>query len=283
MKVRLLPQRNAGCATVLALSVWLAVALPNAKAQTVAAPTAAASTPAPSYDVVSIKPDKSGDGHVSVHSDDGMFEASNVSLKMMIVSAYSLKDSQVFNLPKWGEEMRFDIKAKIIAPDKKAIEALTPQQYNAMQQPMLVDRFHLTFHHEPKTLPVYELVLMKGGPKFKETTAAETASEEGVHGVKAGGISIHNRNLVATGVPMSRLADALSGQLHRIVVDKTGLMGKYNVELSWSPDDGAPQAPDSTLPSIFTAVQEQLGLKLESGKAEVEGFVVDHAEVPAED
>jgi uncharacterized protein (TIGR03435 family) len=67
------------------------------------------------------------------------------------------------------------------------------------------------------------------------------------------------------------------------VVDKTGLTGNYNLTLTWAPDDGSPQAPDSTLPSIFTAVQEQLGLKLQAGKADVEGFIIDHAEIPSED
>jgi uncharacterized protein (TIGR03435 family) len=278
MQARLLRHSHLTRAAILAASFCLALIAPAMMAQ-----VTSAGSPAPAYDVISIKPDKTESGHVSVHVDDGNFDASNVSLKMMIVSAYSLKDSQVFNLPKWGDDTRFDIKAKIIQPDKKALQALTPQQFAAMQQPILTDRFHLTFHHEPKTLPVYELVVIKTGPKFKETTAAETASEDGVNGVHAGGISIRNRSLIATGITMSSLADSLSGQLHRIVVDKTGLTGKYNFMLSWAPDDGAPQAPDSTLPSIFTALQEQLGLKLESGKAEVEGFVIDHAEIPSED
>jgi uncharacterized protein (TIGR03435 family) len=264
-------------------AICMALAAPTLHAQAAPISTpAAAATPLPVYDIVSIKPNKTGSGNVSVHSDDGNFEASNVSLKMLIISAYSLKESQVFNLPKWGDSARFDIKAKILEPDKKALEALNPQQEAAMQLPIL-DRFHLTFHHEMRTLPVYELVVVKTGAKFKETTAAEAASEEGVNGVRAGGISIHNRDLVATGITMSSFADSLSYQLHRIVVDKTGLTGKYNLTLSWAPDDGTPQAPDATLPSIFTALQEQLGLKLEPGKAPVEAFIVDHAEIPSED
>lgn len=248
-----------------------------------AAPAPAVSTAVPVYDIVSVKPSKPGMSGYHISSDAQNFSALNISLKALILSAYSLKESQVFNLPKWSDDARFDIKAKIIAPDNKAIEALTPQQYNSMQQPILTDRFHLTFHHDLKTQPVYELAVGKSGLKLKQTTAAETASADGVNGVHPGGISIHNRNLIATGITMERLADALSGQVHRIVVDKTGLTGKYNVTLSWAPDDGAPQAPDATLPTIFTAVQEQLGLKLESGKAQVEGFVIDHVEIPSED
>ena len=266
------------CSGLLFAAVCSGIA---ARAQTPATPPAA-TTPLPTYDIVSIKPNKTGSGNVGVNIDDGNYTASNISLKMLIISAYNLKEAQVFNLPKWDDSARFDIKAKVLNPDKKVLEALTPQQFSAMQQPIL-DRFHLTFHHELKTLPVYELVLIKTGPKFKETTAAETANPDGVNGVRAGGISIHNQNLVATGVPLSRLADSLSYQVKRIVVDKTGLTGNYNLTLTWAPDDGTPQAPDSTLPSIFTALQEQLGLKLEPAKAPIEAFIVDHAEIPSED
>ena len=202
----------------------------------------------------------------------------------MIRSAYGLKDAQIFDLPTWGESARFDIKAKIIDPDKKALAALTPEQFRSMQQPMLTDRFQLKFHHKMKMLPVYELVVIKGGPKFKETTAAEMVSDTGVSGVRAGGISVHDRHLIATGVPLSSLADYLSGQVNRIVVDKTGVAGKYNLQLSWSPDDAGPPAADSAaLPGIFTALQEQLGLKLQPGKADIETFVIDYAAIPSED
>jgi uncharacterized protein (TIGR03435 family) len=277
MKARLLRQTY-----LIRAALVVALFTPILKAQAVAAP-AAASVTLPVYDIVSIKPNKTGSGNVSVDSGDGNYRASNVSLKMLILNAYSLKESQIFNLPKWGNDARFDIKAKVLQPDKKALEALTGEQDGAMLQPMLTDRFHLAFHHELKNLPVYEMVVVKTGAKFKETTAAETASEAGVNGVRAGGMSVHNQSLIATGVPMSRLASTLSYQLHRIVVDKTGLTGNYNLTLTWAPDDGSPQAPDSTLPSIFTAVQEQLGLKLQAGKADVEGFIIDHAEIPSED
>jgi len=268
------------CSGFLFAAFCSALTAPTLYAQAPTPP--AATTPLPTYDIVSIKPNKTGSGNVGVNIDDGNYTASNISLKMLIISAYNLKEAQVFNLPKWDDSARFDIKAKVLNPDKKVLEALTPQQFSAMQQPIL-DRFHLTFHHELKTLPVYELVLIKTGPKFKETTAAETANPDGVNGVRAGGISIHNQNLVATGVPLSRLADSLSYQVKRIVVDKTGLTGNYNLTLTWAPDDGTPQAPDSTLPSIFTALQEQLGLKLEPAKAPIEAFIVDHAEIPSED
>jgi len=267
---------------IAAFYMGMLVATPRLQAQGPAStPTAGAKLP--SYDVVSIKPDHMDNGRVSIHIDDGNFDALNVSLKTLILGAYNLKEAQLFGLPKWGDSAHFDIKAKIIDPDKKQLQALTPEQFTSMQQPILADRFQLKFHRERKILPVYELVTIKGGPKFKEITPIEQKSDTGVNGVRAGGMSVHNRNLVATGVPISRLADQLSAQLQRVVVDKTGLAGNYNFQLNWSPDDAAPPSPDvAAPPDIFTALEEQLGLKLQPGKEEIETFVIDHVEFPSE-
>ena len=265
-----------------AIYMGLLFAIQGLHAQTPAA-TPAADAKVPSYDVVSIKPDHTDTGRVSIRIDDGNFDALNVSLKTMILGAYNLKESQLFGLPKWGDSAHFDIKAKIIDPDKKQLAALTPQEFTSMQQPILTDRFQLKFHRERKILPVYELVTIKGGPKFKEITPVEQKSDAGVNGVRAGGMSVHNRSLVATGIPIARLADQLSAQLQRVVVDKTGLAGNYNFELKWSPDDAGPPSPDvAAPPDIFTALEEQLGLKLEPGKEEMDTFIIDHVEYPSE-
>jgi uncharacterized protein (TIGR03435 family) len=260
----------------------LVVALTPMKAQS-SATTPAANRKVPAYDVVSIKPNRTGSGNVSINTNDGIFDATNVSLKAMILNAYSLKEAQLFGLPKWGESTRFDIQAKIIDPDKKALEGLTSQQFQSMQQPILTERFQLKFHHEMKTLPVYDLVTIKGGPKFKQTTPAEMTSDVGVNGVRAGGMRVNNRNLTATGIPMSSLVNLLSGQLQRVVVDKTGLAAKYNLQLRWSADDAGPSSSDNPeAPDIFTALEEQLGLKLKPGKEEIDTFVIDQVELPSE-
>jgi uncharacterized protein (TIGR03435 family) len=236
----------------------------------------AAELKTPAYDVVSIKPDRTDTGRISVHIDDGNLDALNVTLKTMVLSAYGLKDAQLFGLPKWGDSMHFDIRAKIINPDKNQLEALTFEQIQSMQQPILTDRFQLKFHREIKALPVYELVTMKGGPKFKEATPTELKGDQGM--------TVHNRSLVATAKSISALVDQLSRQLQRVVVDKTGLSAKYNFQLSWSPDDAGPPTADvAAPPDIFTALQEQLGLKLQPGKAEIDTFVIDHAELPSPD
>ncbi len=259
------------CATCLFLSI-------RAGAQVKASGSAVA---LPVYDVVSIKPNKTGSGNVSVSIDDGNFDAVNVSLKNLILSAYGLKEGQLEGLPGWGDSERFDVRAKVVEPDKKLLESLSEQQYREMRQPILTDRFALKFHHEKKVLAVYELVVVKDGPRFQATTEAEEKSDKGVNGVRAGGISVHNTQLTATGVPLSSIADTLSGQLHRIVVDKTGLVGKYNLTLHWTPDD-APATSDASVPTLFTAIQEQLGLKLRPGKEEVEALVIDHVAQPTE-
>jgi uncharacterized protein (TIGR03435 family) len=263
------------------LCMGLLVAIPPVKAQS-STVTSTENVKVPSYDVVSIKPDRTGSGNVGVDIDDGNFDATNISLKNLILSAYGLKEAQLFGLPKWGDSARFDIKAKIVDPDKKALEGLTPEEFESMQRPILTDRFQLKFHHEMKMLPVYDLVTIKGGPKFKEITPAEQKSGV-VNGVRAGGMSIHNHNLTATGVPMSSLVNHLSGQVQRVVVDKTGLTANYNLQLSWSADDAEPPSADAPgPPDIFTALEEQLGLKLQPGKADIDTFVIDHVELPSE-
>ncbi len=256
-------------------AIWmrLLVAIPSLRAQE-STPKPTAERKVPSYDVVSIKPDHTDSGRVSIHIDDGNLDALNVSLKTMILGAYNLKEAQLFGLPKWGDSAHFDIKAKIIDPDKKQLEALTREEFQSMQQPILTDRFQLKFHREKKTLPVYELVVMKGGPKFKEATPIELKGNQGM--------SVHNRSLVATGELMSALVNQLSAQLQRVVVDKTGLTAKYNYQLNWSPDDAGPPSSDvAAPPDIFTALEEQLGLKLQPGKEELDTFVIDHVEYPS--
>jgi uncharacterized protein (TIGR03435 family) len=275
MSKRLDDCKHLVCTGLIVVCSGLLVVTSSLGAQaTTASQSANADPKVPAYDVVSIKPDKTDSGRVSIHIDDGNFDASNVSLKMMILGAWGLKDAQVINLPKWADSMRFDIKAKIIDPDKKALAALTPEQFRSMQQPILIDRFHLKFHLERKLLSIYDLVVIKGGPKFKEA---------GADSAKHTGFSIHNRNLDAIAATLPSLADHLSDQVSRIVVDKTGLVGKYDLQLNWSPDDAGLPTPDSSAPpDIFTALEEQLGLKLQPGKAEVETLVIDSAEPPSE-
>lgn len=253
--------------------------LPQGAAQTATPPSGAVKTPV--YDVVSIKPNKTGSGNVSISIDDGNYEATNVSLKDLILNAYDLKDSQIAELPAWAKSARFDIKAKVVEPDKEVFKKLTDDQFREMLRPILIERFQLTFHYETKVLPVYELVMTKDGPKFK-TSAVTDGDGKTVDGMGAGSMRVHNTELTAVGIAMKQLAFTLSGSVGRIVVDKTGLPGKYDMHLKWSRDDGPPADADA-VPGLFTALQEQLGLKLEGGKASVPVFITERVLPPVED
>jgi uncharacterized protein (TIGR03435 family) len=242
----------------------------------------------PAYDVVSIKPNKTGSGRTSIDTNNGNFIASNITLKTLILIAYNLKEGQLIDLPKWAESSHFDIQAKVLEPDKKVFDALTDEQAGAMLQPILADRFQLKFHHETKALPVYELVVVKDGPKFKESKIS--GDQKSANGMGAGSMSSHNSSTngvmtsttSAVAIPIASLTAMLSTQLQRIVVDKTGLTGKYDLELVWTRDDSSNTTSDATGVSVFTALQEQLGLKLQPSKSPVETIVIDHLELPSE-
>jgi uncharacterized protein (TIGR03435 family) len=253
----------------------------------------------PAFDVVSIKPNKSDSGMVRIMGKPDGYAASNVSLKMLIQSAYGIREDLISGAPSWADSARFDIDAKVAGSDVDALKKLTPEQRRLILQPLLADRFKLKTHTETKQLPVYELVVAKGGSKLKEAAPGDTYANgiKGPDGVGRGGMMRVGRGqLNAQAVPMTSLANMLSQQLHRTVLDKTGLTGKYDIELNWTPDQGsdpmfkgpdssqqrADAAPDSSGPSIFTALQEQLGLRLQSAKGPVETLVIDHVEMPSE-
>jgi uncharacterized protein (TIGR03435 family) len=282
----------------------MAFAVPSALGQGGTAPsgTAAAATTddkVPAFDVVSVKPNKSDSGMVRIMAKPDGYSASNVSVKMLIQVAYGIREELISGAPSWADSARYDIDAKVAGSDVDALKKLSPEQRRLILQPLLADRFKLKIHTETKQLPLYELVIAKGGTKLKEATPGDTYANgiKGPDGVGRGGMMRVGRGqLTSQAVPMTSLANMLSQQLHRTVIDKTGLTGKYDLELNWTPDqgsepmfkgaDGSPQradaAPDSSGPSIFTALQEQLGLKLQSAKGPVETLVIDHVEMPSE-
>ncbi|HEY4363394.1 MAG TPA: TIGR03435 family protein [Bryobacteraceae bacterium] len=220
----------------------------------------------PGFEVATVKPAPSqSDGRtqtrMSSDTDKGQLTYSNVNLKEVIGRAYKVQQYQITG-PDWLETERFDISARF-APHSST------EQLGLMLQALLADRFKLALHHETKELPVYSLTVIKGGPKFK---SSETAS---------GITSNSNRTQwhVTAKVSMDRFAEFLTGEAGRPVLDKTGLPGSYDLKLDWSPDT-APASADAapSLPSLFTALQEQLGLKLEPAKGPVDMLVVDRAE-----
>jgi uncharacterized protein (TIGR03435 family) len=240
--------------------------------------------PKPIFAVASIKLDPKADGADS-EPGPGLLRA-QMTLARFIAMAYEVKPYQVTGGPNWIDTEHYDILAKLehsgeeaLPPDatpRQRAEANTARLHGALQS-LLGDRFQLKFHRETKEMSCYALVVAKGGFKLQESPKHDE------HGMNSKGKG-NERNLVATGADMGRLVAFLARQVDRPVVDMTHIQGFYDFTLAWTPDDlKAAATPDQpTLPSIFTALQEKLGLKLEAQKAPVEFIVVDGAERPSE-
>ena len=237
------------------------------------------------FEVVSVKPSNPSTSGMRIGSPpmSGGFEITNMPPENIVQWAFGIfLSDQIAGLPDWAKQERFDVTAKVDDTELEAYRRVTdPIQRAPMLQKILVDRFHLSFHYERKELPVYVLVVAKGGIKMEEIEPAI-----GPNGMKdGGGREVRRGQIRSMGQPMMPLVNQLTIELKRVVVDRTGLTGFYNFTLRWTPEESA--APGNSpldqdaAPSIFTALQEQLGLKLERAKAPVQVLVVDHLERPS--
>jgi uncharacterized protein (TIGR03435 family) len=245
----------------------------------------------PAFDVISVKPDKSGGPGVSIRMTPDGFVANNITAHMLLMEGFGLNADQLSGEPAWASSATFDVEAKVAGADVEAMKKITFEQRRSMFQQVLTDRFQLKVHHDSQQLPVYTLTLAKGGSKLKQT-ATDAKGAGGISG-GSGRIMIGRGSIKGDGMTVNFLVSILSRQLHRTVIDKTGLTGNYDFDLKWTPDEGiggdagahggpAGDDPSASGPTLFTALQEQLGLKLESGKGPVDVVVVDHIEKPAE-
>ncbi len=234
----------------------------------------------PKFEVASIKPSNSADHRLLFNvQPGGRVTVANFTVKRLIQQAYGIKDFQISGGPAWIGSDPFDITAKAEG------SAANFEQIKLMLQSLLADRFELAMRHDTREMPVYALVVDKNGPKFK----AASESTQGMMRVRRGLV-------VDQGISIAGLVDELSSFLGRVVVDKTALMGTYDLKLEWQPDEnqvamfqamGVPEGfgappPDGHGPSLFAALQEQLGLKLESQKGPVEIFAIERVERPSE-
>jgi uncharacterized protein (TIGR03435 family) len=217
-----------------------------------------------SFDAASIKLNNSGPGPSSMRITAGHVSMQNVSLKKMILNAYGIPDDRRYAVigPDWLEGESFDLEATFPAD--------TPQaQIRPMLQTFLTSRFRMTAHRETRQLPNYTLVVAKGGAKIKPDEAGQSQTSGG------------NGSFTATKTTMPHFADLLARVAGLPVVDGTGLAGVYTFKLEWSPAAGLNVTTDATPssgPSIFTALEEQLGLHLQSGKGPVEVVAIDSME-----
>jgi bla regulator protein blaR1 len=275
----------------------------------------------PAFEVASVKPNKSRDGERGLDlAPGGRFTATYATLRDLITLAYQLPnghlrhDSQIVGGPRWINSDRFDIVAKA-DPGRAGVVANRPagavrpgdvdaiDQFRLTLRKLLGDRFQLTVHHEMRQLPVYALVVArrdgKLGPELHKVDVDCAAQYEngrrpsppGPGQAACGGFTgLGPGRMAGHGVTMAMLATSFPGSVGRIVVDRTKLSGVFDLNLTWTPDQLPPQGdpgshapPPADGPSIFAAVQEQLGLKLDPQRSPVDVLVVDRAEHPTAD
>lgn len=242
-------------------------------------------TAAPQFDVAAIHP-HNPEPHERSHivHENGRFTTINVDLKSIVQWAWDLPQTRIVGGPSWLGSARWNIEAKsdtALEAQKGADPVRAREQMRQMVQSLLADRFHLSVHSETRELPIYNLVVAKDGAKFLDTKAEGSKFDRWNGRIELQG----GDNTVAV------LAEQLAETLGRVVVDKTGIAGRYKIALTWTPDDraappntasSATSSTDESGPSIFTALEEQLGLKLESSKGPVQVLVIDSAAMPTE-
>jgi uncharacterized protein (TIGR03435 family) len=298
-----LPSRLAAGAVLVVSATALSVSRPHAQAPAQALDPNAALT----YEAASVKPNKSGVQGSSIRRfPGGRLQATNMPLRALITFAYQLQPFQLVEDPGWIRNETFDIVAKMEGDPPPVMPGSGPDPHMVAMRTLLAERFKLAVHRETRQMDIYELVLArpdgKLGPALKPTTqdcAAMMAAARGgpPPGPAPGpnspvvcGIRGLPGRLVAGAMPMALLASNLSGQVQRIVVDRTGLSGGWDFEITFAPERPLNPPPgvefpaaDPNAPSLFTAMQEQLGLKLQSTKGPVEVLVVDRIEQPISD
>jgi bla regulator protein BlaR1 len=251
------------------------------------------------FEAASIKPHKSS-GAVEMSRllfTPYGFSVTNVTLQTLIRDVYQVQASQIAGAPNWLNSETYDVEARMDKSVAEELRKVDPMQSlperQRMLQALLADRCKLTLHRETKDLPVYALAIAENGPKLQEAKPGDTYAN-GIKGPNGhpggpGNIRMGRGTLTGQALSMADFVRVLSDQLGRPVLDKTGLTGKYDLTLQWTPDDSQlpglkqaePQPPPSGS-SIFTAIQAQLGLELESQDSPVETLVIDHVEKPSE-
>lgn len=258
----------------LAIAIFLTT--PLALAQSVV--PAAASGKQLAFSVISIRPHDPNNTTTVDHVAPDCHEitVTNLTLGFLVSNAYNLKEQRfLVGGPSWIDTARFDLQARLDPADVPAAK-LTEDQCFALLQPVLADRFQLKVHHESRPILVYNIVVAKGGLRMKESSPPTGSAQPLPCRIDEARIG----SAIVRSCPMEAITHLLEDGPNRYVVDKTGLSGRYDFELHWTPDNTPADSPLAGGPSIFTAVQEQLGLKLEPSTAPLDILVIDSAQKP---
>jgi uncharacterized protein (TIGR03435 family) len=233
----------------------------------------------PSFEVATIKPTGEDLVGAAYGMQGRVFSTRNTSLTYLIAYSNDMQQNQIIGAPAWADSEKFDIKAQPDTPGQP-----NHQQLNSMVQKLLIDRFQLTFHHEKRELPAFVLVLEGATPKIAKSDDNSAASPE-FSGHGFGSIVVTNSTITDFVHMLQVLV------LDRPVVDQTGLTGKYNFTLTWTPDDSQyfrtgmkpvqPSATADTPPDLFTAINQQMGMRLRPARVPVDVLVIDHVEKPS--
>lgn len=235
---------------------WLAM-----QAQPSQPPTA----PCP-FEVASVKINQTGsDSRSFTTSPGGLFIAKNIPIRLLISRAYGVAGSQISGGPGWIDSEKYDIDARASTTSEMTTDEVRP-----CLQSLLTERLKFKFHRETRQESVLSLVVAKGGPKFKEDPKAGSPS---ISASSSGG----KASIVGKNVTIDRLAEYLSTRAGHPVLNNTGLSGKYDFSIEWAMDETADSGP-----SIFTAIEDQLGLKLNPTKGPVEVIAIDSVEHPTQ-
>lgn len=224
----------------------------------------------PSFAVAVIKPSDPEDRSEGFHSSANRIFVENETIGRVLALAYAIHEEQIADAPAWLHTDKYDIQG---VPDTPGEPNLA--QYQTMLQKLLADRFGLKFHREKRPLPVYALTIAKGGPKLAKSAGDPNGPPDQT------GNGGTDRTVKFTNNSMADLVLDLGFELDRPIVDRTALAGRFDFLLHWSPNELTADAPNAP-PGIFTALQEQLGLKLESVKAPVDVLVIDHIGRPSQ-
>lgn len=313
---------------VFAVPLGFGVLRGQAPPSALAAPQSSIEAPdLPKFEVATFKPNTTSENmHMIMMMPDGA-SFRGIEVQVLLEFAFGIEPDRIVGAPKWVQSNRYDVEAKVAPEDAPKMDKLKTEQRREMFLPLLEERLNLKYHHETRELPMYALVVAKGGPKLTESkpgqpipfsdghtaagqpggampspggpgaiAKADGSPRAGNRRVIGEGMRINPGAIEAHGGSITFLSHALSRILAHTVVDKTGLTGTYDFTLNWTPDEsmrnsmGGPGGgpangdapPDAGGPSLFTALEEQLGLKLESQKGTVDVIVIDHIDVPSE-